>query len=333
MNLRLASGSVEPGEAAEEQVRGVHMDERDVVMVAEQADDLLGLVRAHQPVIDEDAGQLVADRLVDQHRGDRAVDAAGKAADHPALADLGADVGDLGGADIRPSSSRRRRPQTWRTKLASSLPPSGVWTTSGWNIRLKKRRCLVGRDRIRRAFGCGDDAEALGQRLDPVAMAHPDLVALARLPEPVEQRGFADDLDEGAAELAIVGRRDPAAQLLRHRLLAVADGEDRQAGVEEMLRRARAVVPHHRGGAAGKDDALGLQPREGLVGAVERRDLAIDAGLAHPPGDELGHLAAEIDDEDGIGAGRHGRAIGRGRRAVKLSKMVKFILRCRGARG
>ena len=36
---------------------------------------------------------------------------------------------------------------------------------------------LVGRDRIRRAFGRGDDAEPLGQRLDPVAMAHPDLVA------------------------------------------------------------------------------------------------------------------------------------------------------------
>jgi hypothetical protein len=25
-------------------------------------------------------------------------------------------------------------PQTWRAKLAISLPPSGVWTTSGWNI-------------------------------------------------------------------------------------------------------------------------------------------------------------------------------------------------------
>ena len=112
---------------------------------------------------------------------------------------------------------------------------------------------------------------------------------------------IAADLDEGAAELAIVGRRDAAAELVRHGLLAVADGEDRHAGVEEMLRRARAVVPHHRRGAAGEDDALGLQPRIGLVGAVERGDLAIDAGLADPPGDELGHLAAEIDDEDGVG--------------------------------
>ena len=179
---------------------------------------------------------------------------------------------------------------------------------------------LVGGDGIGRAFGRGDDAEALGQRLDPVAVAHPDLVLLAGLPEAVEQHGFAGDLDEGAAELAIVGRRDPAAELVRHGLLAVADGEDRQARVEEMLRRARAVVPHHRGGAAGQDDALGLQPLEGLVGAVERRDLAIDARLAHPPGDQLGHLAAEIDDEDGIGGlDRHGGAIGSGPAAVKAS--------------
>jgi hypothetical protein len=107
-------------------------------------------------------------------------------------------------------------------------------------------------------------------------MAHPDLVALALLPESVEQHRIPDDLDEGAAELAIVGGRDPAAQLLGHRLLAVADAEDRHAGLEEMLRRARAVRPHHRGRAAGEDDPLRPQPREGLVGAVERRDLAID---------------------------------------------------------
>ena len=134
---------------------------------------------------------------------------------------------------------------------------------------------------------------------------------LARLPQAVEQRAVAGDLDEGAAELAMVGRRDPAAELLRHGLLAVADAEDRQARVEEVLRRARAVVPRHRGGAAGEDDALRLQPLERLVGAVERRDLAIDAGLAHPPRDQLGHLAAEIDDEDGIaGLDRHGGRLG-----------------------
>ena len=37
MVLRLASGSATPVERAEEQVLRLHMDERDVVVVAEQA--------------------------------------------------------------------------------------------------------------------------------------------------------------------------------------------------------------------------------------------------------------------------------------------------------
>ena len=60
-------------------------------MVAEQAQHLLRLALPQQAVIDEDAGELVADRLVDQDRGDGGIHAAGEAADHLALAHLGAD--------------------------------------------------------------------------------------------------------------------------------------------------------------------------------------------------------------------------------------------------
>ena len=45
---------------------------------------------------------------------------------------------------------------------------------------------------------------------------------------------------------------------------------------------------------------FGLEPLERIIGGVERRDLAIDPSLAHPARDQLGHLAAEVDDEDGI---------------------------------
>src|SRR3546814_15791696 len=80
MNLRLASGSVTPS-ALEEQRRGVDVDQRDIVMTAEQRHDLLGLAHTHQAVIDEDAGQLVADRLMDEDRCHGRIDAAGKAAE------------------------------------------------------------------------------------------------------------------------------------------------------------------------------------------------------------------------------------------------------------
>jgi hypothetical protein len=88
LGLRVADA----GQLAQEHVAGVHVDQRDVVVVAEQGDDLVGLVLAQQAGVDEHAGQLVADRLVDQDGGHRAVDAARQAADHLAVADLVADL-------------------------------------------------------------------------------------------------------------------------------------------------------------------------------------------------------------------------------------------------
>ena len=70
--LALVLGIGDAGERVEEQLLGLDVDERDVVAVAEQRHDLLGLAEPQQAVVDEHAGELLADRLVDQHRGDRA---------------------------------------------------------------------------------------------------------------------------------------------------------------------------------------------------------------------------------------------------------------------
>ena len=80
------------------------MDQLDAEALAERLDDLLGLALAEQAVVDEDAGELVADRLVDERRGGRRIDAAGEAADDAAVADLLADPLDL------LVDHRRRRP-------------------------------------------------------------------------------------------------------------------------------------------------------------------------------------------------------------------------------
>ena len=90
--LALLFRVADAGQLAEEKLRGINVNQRDVVVMPEQVDHGLGLVQPQQAVIDEHAGELVADRLVDQHRGDRGIDAAGEAADHPALADLRADL-------------------------------------------------------------------------------------------------------------------------------------------------------------------------------------------------------------------------------------------------
>ena len=168
---------------------------------------LLGLAGAQQAVVDEDAGELVADRLVDQHRGDRGIDAAGQAADHPPRSRPGARMraisvgaeaghGPVAGAagdrvgevaqqlravrrvhhlrvehQRRRSGARRRRsPRTarprWRRPRGS--PAAGAVTRSPWLIHTCSR--------APGAQTPSNSAQSLG------------------------------DVDEGAAELAMVGR-------------------------------------------------------------------------------------------------------------------------------
>ena len=70
------------------------MDHLDAHVLREGVHDLLRLVQAQQAVVDEHAGELLADRPVDQRRGDRRIDAARQAEDHLVVADLLADLRD-----------------------------------------------------------------------------------------------------------------------------------------------------------------------------------------------------------------------------------------------
>ena len=169
-----------------------------------------------------------------------------------------------------------------------------------------------------RVFRGGDDAKAFRQLRHAVAMAHPDGKAAALLPHAVEQRAVLQRRHLGAAEFAMMTAFDLAAELGRHRLLAVADAEHRHAGVENALRRAGRALVRDRARPAGEDHRLGADLGEGALGGLERRDLAIDARLAHAPRDELRHLRAEIDDQhlvvaigdvvmEGVGRGGHGQ--------------------------
>ena len=133
MILRFSSGSRDAVERRREKLVRIDVDERNIVVAAEQADDLLGLALAQQAVVDEDAGQLVADRLVDQHGRDRRIDAAGQAADDPPLPTCARIAATASCAEGAPSTSRPSAPAILWTKFASSRAPSGVCTTSGWN--------------------------------------------------------------------------------------------------------------------------------------------------------------------------------------------------------
>ena len=107
--LALGLGVGDAGEPLQEARLGVHRDERHLEGVAEGCDHLLALVPAHQAVVDEHAGQPIADRAVHEQRRDRGVDTAREPADRPAVADLRADPRDLLVDD------RRRAPAAIRT--------------------------------------------------------------------------------------------------------------------------------------------------------------------------------------------------------------------------
>ena len=208
-------------------------------------------------------------------------------------------------------------------EIGDQLGPVRGMRDFGMELRPVELPLLVGDHRERRAVADRDDAEARREGGDLVAVAHPHLVPLADLPQAVEQRAILGDGDEGSPEfalpLALVAGFDPAAELVAHHLLAVADAEDRQARLEQHLRRARAPFLRHPGGRSRQDDPFRLHPLIRRLGQAERRNLAIDAGFPHPARDQLRHLTAEVDDEDSF-LWLHGGPVGTSAGLVKFHR-------------
>ena len=90
-----------------------------------------------------------------------------------------ADGGDGLGAEGGIVQSRRR-PATSCTKLDRSFAPSGVCTTSGWNMVVKMGLRFVGGGE-RRVLG-HLDRKAVRQSRHAVAVAHPDRIFTALFP-------------------------------------------------------------------------------------------------------------------------------------------------------
>ena len=160
--------------------------------------DLLTLTRPQQPVVDEDAGQLVADGALHQCGGHRRVDAAGQPADRATVADLLRGPARRGLGDVRCRSSAGAMPGDVVQEAAQHLlavrrvHDLGVVLHAGQS----RRAILEGGDRrTRRRRG---DGEPVGRCGDGVAVAHPD-----RLLSRAARRAAAppDDAQLGAAVL------------------------------------------------------------------------------------------------------------------------------------
>ena len=292
-DLALALGFGDALERFEEVVGGVDGDQSDAGGGDEVVLDLLDLAFAQQAVVDEHAGELVADGLVDEGGGDCGVDTAGQAADHFGVADLLADLGDLvlddgGGVPVVGQAGALVE------ECLDELLAEGGVLDLGVPLHAVELAGLVLHGGDGRALGVGEHFEASGRGLDGDAVAHPRvLLGRGAGEQPVR-------LVDGRVGLAVFAERglvDVGAERVRHGLEAVADAEHGHAGVEQLGVDARGAGLEYGCGAAGQDDGLRVLGEHLVYRHGMGDKLRIHVRLAHATGDELRVLGAEIDDK------------------------------------
>ncbi len=90
----LLLGVDDPGQGGEEAIVGVDVHQPDVALPGHDIDHPVTFIAAQQPVVDEDAGELIPHSPVHQGGRHRGVDAPGESADHPSGPDSRLDSGD-----------------------------------------------------------------------------------------------------------------------------------------------------------------------------------------------------------------------------------------------
>ena len=301
-DLALGFGVDHAGQMAEELRARIDRDHPGMQPAGEHLHHHRALVQPQQAVVDEHAGQLVADRAVDQRRGHARIDTARQAEDHLLVADLLADARHrlVDVVAHHPVGLRLRDPEHEAVQQLAAL---GGVCDLGVELHAVVAACFVGHAGDGTARRARHQLEAGRQRGNLVAVAHPDLqhaVALdgAEVLDAFEQLRVAMRAHLGVAELAVVGGLDPAALLHRHREHAVADAQNRHPQVPHRLRRAQLVLLVGRGVAARQDDAFRRERADERVAHIVRVDLAEHVRLAHATRDQLRDLGAEVEDQD-----------------------------------
>ena len=140
-----------------------------------------------------------------------------------------------------------------------------------------------------------DDLEPRGGLLHHVAVAHPHGLGVAQA---VEQIVAVADAKGLAAVFPGLGRHYPAPQQVAQELDAVADAQDRHPQFQDLRVEARGIGLVDAPRPPGEDDALGVKLADLLHGHEVGVNLAVDLEFPNPPGDQLGVLGAEIQDQD-----------------------------------
>ena len=273
----------------EKQILRLHMMQRNIVVIAKETHHFFRFALTQHAVIDENTSQRVANRFMNEHRGDGEIDAAGQSAQDTPTADLMTNGGNrfLTECSHCPIGFQSR---DLMHEVRDELRAVGRVHDFEMKLHAVIAARFVGDRRQRRILGRGDDAKAFRQTRHAIAVTHPYRIFGALLPHARKERALLRDLDFRASEFAVMTAFDPAAQLFREKLFAITNGKNGDFRVEDRLGSARRSLLRYGARTAGENDRLRSNFRKGFLGALKRRNFAIDAGFANAPRNQLRHL-------------------------------------------
>ena len=286
-------------ELLEKSLGCIHMDQVHLEGVSERGHHALGLALPEQAIVDEQAGELIADGAVDQDGHDGRVHAPRKGAQDTIPADLTADA--LHGR----VDERGHRPVGARAAEAEEVPQDRLALRRMRDLGVEldgEEPARVVRHRRDRAVLGGAQIDEASRRLHhrvPVAHPHRD-PAIPLGHDALEQPLGGEEPELGGTVLAPLRGHHVAPEQIAHGLHAVADAEQRDARLEEPLVRQRGLVVVDARWAAREHDAL-VAGREHVFDRLgARQDFRVDTQLSDPAGDELGVLRTEVEDRDPV---------------------------------
>ena len=199
----LLLGILDARQAREEPIPSVDHHQPHAEIALERDPQELRLALAHQPVVDVDAGQLVADRSMHERRGDRAVDAARERTDDMTVADALADLGDRRLDEVR-RRPRLAQPGDADDEVAQDLATNGRVDHLGVELDAVEVAARIGQAGVGGRIGLRRRPEAFGRADDLVAVAHPHRLLAV---DPDEQPVRIGQGHRRRTVLALLGRR------------------------------------------------------------------------------------------------------------------------------
>ena len=185
---------------------GVHSNDLDAEVLGEHAHHLITFVQTQQAVVDEHAGELIADGLVQQGGNDGRIDAAGQAQQDLAATNFLAHARDGVVDDLAGRPARSAAAEIMHEARQDACALGGVGDL-GMELHAVVAALVVGHRGQRHVARLAAGEEALRQLHDAVAMTHPHVEQAVTLGvdavlDVLEQLAVAARAHFGVAEFA-----------------------------------------------------------------------------------------------------------------------------------